>query len=125
MRVNQNISPIFLFLFIGPVNVVTTTTTNFSSNPLNVATRRDKGKKTPFTPTAGVLGSVSSSQVSAVAHQEVGSPLESKPMNPSTHLVVALSVTTAVVIIFTVPVAIFLFFLWHRKQNRWVIFKRV
>lgn len=110
MLVNQNISLIFLFLFIGPVDVVTPTTTKFSSNPLNVATSRDKGKKTPFSPTAGVLGSVSSSQVSAVAHQE--------PMNPSTHLVVALSVTAAVVIIFMVPVTIFLFFLRHRKQNR-------
>lgn len=95
----------------GPVDVVTPTTTKFSSNPLNVATSRDKGKNTPFSPTAGVLGSVSSSQVSAVAHQE--------PMNPSTHLVVALSVTAAVVIIFMVPVTIFLFFLRHRKQNSW------
>ena len=114
----QHIKQIYLFLFIDPVDAVTPTPIGLSAKTLNVAPSREEGKNTPFTPTAGVPRSVSPSQVSSVASQEVGSPSDSKSLKRSGHLVVAVSVTAAVIFIFMVPVTIFAIFLYQRKQSR-------
>ena len=114
----QHIKQIYLFLFIGPVDAVTPTPIGLSAKTLDVAPSKEEGKNTPFTPTAGVPRSLLSSQVSTVARQDVGSPLDSKPLKPSGHLVVAVSVTAAVIFIFMVPVTIFAIFLYQRKQSR-------
>ena len=97
---------------------MTPTPIGLSAKTLNVATSKEEGKNTPFTPTAGVPRSVLPSQVSAVARQDVGSPSDFKPLKPSGHLVVAVSVTAAVIFIFMVPVTIFVIFLYQRKQSR-------
>lgn len=102
---------------IDPVDAVTPTPIGLSAKTLNVAPSREEGKNTPFTPTAGVPRSVSPSQVSSVASQDVGSPSDPKSLKRSGHLVVAVSVTAAVIFIFMVPVTIFAIFLYQRKQS--------
>ena len=98
-----------IILSTGPVKAMTPAPTrNTNRDPSS----GDKLKEPRFTTTARVPWSVSSQKVSAVAHQDL------EPVRVSTRLVVAFSVTAAVMIIFMVPVTIFLIFLRHRRRNR-------